>query len=123
MDAELYFNEDTPGADKSSVNQLQPSSSEMKTHRSTNASSSQQMTSDVKTPSVQDVAQPSLPPIKVNQLQLHDRQVVEEDQYDDANVTTEQKNTLKRYFSTMIDDYPDYFMNMVSKREKVKRLR
>ena len=49
--------------------------------------------------------------------------MVEEDQYDDANTTTEQKNTLKRYFSTMIDDYPDYFMNMVSKREKVKRLR
>ena len=23
----------------------------------------------------------------------------------------------------MIDDYPDYFMNMVHKREKVKRLR
>ena len=35
----------------------------------------------------------------------------------------DQKEELKRYFSKMVDTYPDDFVRFITKREKAKRLR
>ena len=76
MHSEFYFNDlGDPSAPLNDHHALSQSA-ETKVHRSTNASSSQQMETPDKPPSVQDVAQPSPPPLNVGPLQLDDRQVV-----------------------------------------------
>ena len=62
-------------------------------------------------------------PIVVKKLDFHDEESNFHSSPAKEVITTKQKEALKRYFSTMIDDYPEIMLKLVSQREKAKRMR
>jgi hypothetical protein len=62
-------------------------------------------------------------PIVVKKLDFHDEDSNFHSSPAKEVITTKQKEALKRYFSTMIDDYPEIMLKLVSQREKAKRMR